>query len=631
MILVFKPACFVFYWSRMLCFFGLILPVAFAEASKLSAPSLKDMVAQKLLIDLRYYCENTAEQIGLNNSKRAPINGNPQPVCQNAVTILPKRLADLLSETKVGGVILFTENLTKPEQILQLTHSLQQAALKGQDTPLYIAIDQEGGRVSRLPNDVFFGFSGNMAIGATHAEHGSKYAVDVANNMAKSLYALGFNVNFAPSLDVNSNPHNPIINVRSFSQDPSVVAQLGTAQIKAFQAQNIAAAAKHFPGHGDTYVDSHVGLPRVNHSKAQINAIDIYPFRQAIEHADVDMIMTAHIQYPALDDTLFRSKTGINTELPATLSKKVLTGLLRNELHYPGLIVTDALDMVAISQFLTPAQATLKAFSAGADIALMPFRISSEQEAQGFIDFLDDITALISTNDVLKKKVLASYERIVSHKQKRNMLLQAQAPLAVKREQLAQVTKTNDSQRLAITLAKAAITELKPVSAKLNPSQSIYAIMPDKRRCEALTAYLKKARFSRVECLSQLSQPINTQTAADVILIADVLPALSFFESKAFEGITPNQRKDVQLQQVQIHTLLANSPQQTKILLKLRSPYLDTKDTSTFDGIYASYDYQVAGEGTSLFSPAFAAFVAVITGQITAPGIAPVDVVLPGS
>ncbi|MFC4700767.1 glycoside hydrolase family 3 protein [Glaciecola siphonariae] len=606
-------------------FFALLITLLLCAASQANSNtvSLKTMVAQKLLIDLRYYCP--APDKTHSSAPTTPIS-KPK-LCQQALTSLKPSLKHMLSTTQVGGVILFADNLQTPEQILRLTHDLQSATAG--KTPLYIAIDQEGGRVTRLPNDAFFGFAGNMAIGATFAEHGIHYASKTAELMAQSLYALGFNLNFAPSLDVNSNPANPIINVRSFSERPDWVASLGAAQIKAFGQHNIAVAAKHFPGHGDTYVDSHVGLPRVERDLAQIERIDLVPFKYVIDNTDVDMIMTAHIQYPLVDQTQFSSLNGHSTELPATLSRTILTGLLRKKLGYKGLIVTDALDMAAISQFLSPVDAAYKAFKAGADIALMPFKISSAHEAEDFENFLSELSLMVASNPALKKEVEASYLRILRHKEKRKMNEHARLSLAEKQTRLnawqAELAKDLQSP-LASALSLDAMTQIKALPSVIKTNQSIYAVMPDKRRCQAIAHYLKVAGWQKYRCVSELSEEIDLSTDADLIIIGDIQPRLSFFESRQFEGITPNQRKSVPMQQEAIQRLVANSGQAQTILLKMRSPYVSASELALYSGIYASYDYQVAGEDDSLFAPVFDSFIKVLSGKAPAKGQAPVTV-----
>ncbi|MDX1391883.1 MAG: glycoside hydrolase family 3 N-terminal domain-containing protein, partial [Rheinheimera sp.] len=248
-----------------------------------AAASVSQMLGQKLMLDLRYYCE------------QAPVNGQ----CRTPMTRLPPALANLIRQYNIGGVILFAENLADVAQIVQLNRDLQAAAAASAlKLPLFISIDQEGGRVARLPRNLATSFAGNMAIGATYAAHGTAYASAVGRILADELLALGFNVNFAPTVDVNVNPDNPVINVRAFAEQAPVVAQLGGAMTSAMQQRGMIAALKHFPGHGDTAVDSHLGLPRVDHSAAQIRNVDLLPFARIIKQHNPGMIMTAHIQYP---------------------------------------------------------------------------------------------------------------------------------------------------------------------------------------------------------------------------------------------------------------------------------------------------------------------------------------------
>eukprot|EP00487_Bulimina_marginata_P008443 TRINITY_DN3098_c0_g1_i1.p1 TRINITY_DN3098_c0_g1~~TRINITY_DN3098_c0_g1_i1.p1 ORF type:complete len:234 (+),score=76.94 TRINITY_DN3098_c0_g1_i1:98-703(+) len=195
------------------------------------------------------------------------------------------------------------------------------------------------------------GFAGNMAIGASYQQHGTHFATQVNSVIAKELKVLGINNNYAPVVDVNTNVDNPVINTRSFGESASQVSALGASAVTAIQAQGVMATLKHFPGHGDTHVDSHLGLPRVDHDRATIDKVDLAPFVWAIEHANPAMIMTAHIQYPALDNSLFVSKSGEKLMRPATMSRKILTTLLREKMGFEGIIATDALDMAGVTHF----------------------------------------------------------------------------------------------------------------------------------------------------------------------------------------------------------------------------------------------------------------------------------------
>ncbi|MDO4791712.1 MAG: glycoside hydrolase family 3 N-terminal domain-containing protein [Buchananella hordeovulneris] len=242
--------------------------------------------------------------------------------------------AQAVTKYHLGGVLYFnwSGNVGRPtnlEQVATLSNGLQEAAkANGAKVPLAITIDQEGGIVARITSPATE-FPGNMALGATRNK---ELAREQGVILGKEQRALGINVDFAPTIDVNTNWQNPVIGVRSISSDEKLVGQLGVEQILGMQSQGVSATAKHFPGHGDTVTDSHLGLPVVTYDRATLDR-HLAPFQQAID-AGVDMIMTAHIVVNALDP-----------EMPGTLSKKVLTDLLRTEMGFDGVITTDALDM----------------------------------------------------------------------------------------------------------------------------------------------------------------------------------------------------------------------------------------------------------------------------------------------
>lgn len=266
--------------------------------------------------------------------------------------------AALIREYNVGGIMFFAENVVTPAQVQRFTADLQQLArTSGAGWPLFISIDQEGGRVVRIKEGVT-PLPSAMALGAAGSE---QLAEKVGRIVGEELAALGINMNAAPVLDVNNNPHNPVIGTRSFGEDPHAVAKLGTAFMRGLQAAGLLAIGKHFPGHGDTDVDSHLALPTIAHARERLNEVELVPFRAAID-AGIDAVMSAHITFPTVDPT---------PGLPSTLSPRVLTGLLRGELGFGGLIVTDALEMSGItSQFSIP-DAAVKAVLAGADIVLV--------------------------------------------------------------------------------------------------------------------------------------------------------------------------------------------------------------------------------------------------------------------
>ncbi|RAV06604.1 beta-N-acetylhexosaminidase [Paenibacillus sp. YN15] len=272
----------------------------------------------------------------------------------------------LIRDYRVGGIIYFRRNIGSAAEVAGLSRRLREANHAAGGAPLWIAVDQEGGMVARIDRDVS-PVPGNMALGAAG---GADLAYEAARISGVELRQLGISLNFAPCVDVNNNPANPVVGVRSFGEDPELVAVLGAAAIRGYQETGVSACAKHFPGHGDTAADSHHELPLVPHSRERLEQVELPPFRQAIL-AGVDAIMTAHVQFPACDPS----------GVPATLSPSILGGLLRRELGYEGVIVTDCLEMNAISQTVGVGRGAVLAVAAGADMVLVSHREDRQIEA----------------------------------------------------------------------------------------------------------------------------------------------------------------------------------------------------------------------------------------------------------
>jgi beta-N-acetylhexosaminidase len=264
--------------------------------------------------------------------------------------------SDLIRRYHVGGIILFSRNVRNAAHAREVCERLQQLRREVSDAPLFIAIDQEGGAVARITEGVTV-FPGNMALGATGSEH---LALQAGGVMATELSTLGINVNFAPVLDITSNPGNPGVGARSFGSDAALVARLGSAMIMGLQEKGINATAKHFPGLGEAQVDSHHELPLVNASREQLKDRELLPFRAAID-VEVAFIMTAHCSYASLDSSL----------VPATLSRPIITGLLRERMRFGGIIITDCLEMAAVEKSCSPAQSAVMAVEAGANMILI--------------------------------------------------------------------------------------------------------------------------------------------------------------------------------------------------------------------------------------------------------------------
>jgi beta-N-acetylhexosaminidase len=330
-----------------------------------------------------------------------------------------QEVANIIDKFDLGGVILFAPNVQTTEQTAKLTHDLQQVAINDEDgnLPLLITVDQEGGIVTRLGTGT--NLPGNMALGATRNEKSSYGAGYV---IGRELDSLGINVNFSPSLDVNNNPANPVIGLRSFSSNPDLVAKLGVQMIKGIQSQGVATAAKHFAGHGDTATDSHYGLPVVDKSIEELRKVELKPFQAAIDNG-VDMVMTAHIQFPQVEkDTYTSKKDGQQILIPATLSDDVLTGLLREEMKFDGVIITDALNMAAIADNFGEIETVKMAFKAGVDIALMPTILRSTADIPKLDAIVEGVKEAVNSGEISLDKINESATRVVKLKIDRGVM-----------------------------------------------------------------------------------------------------------------------------------------------------------------------------------------------------------------
>ncbi len=266
---------------------------------------------------------------------------------------LPSDLRSLAREFQLGGVILFARNIETPEQVAALAHDAQSLAID--DVPLWVSVDQEGGRVARLkapftewPPMITLGRSGDDQLAARFARA-----------LAAELRAVGISLDYAPVLDIHTNPANPIIGDRALGEQADVVARLGATIVRELQAGGVAACGKHFPGHGDTSVDSHLDLPLVEHSPDRIRRVECVPFRAAID-AGVAFMMTAHLLVPAFDE-----------RRPATLAPTLVRDLLRVELGFNGVILSDDLEMKAIAGRYDVEDAAVQAIAAGCDGVLV--------------------------------------------------------------------------------------------------------------------------------------------------------------------------------------------------------------------------------------------------------------------
>ena len=341
-------------------------------------------------------------------------------------------LAEALRRHQYGGIILFSGNVIGNGQTAKLIADLQanNAQIEGVSTsiPYFMPVDEEGGIVVRLGTGTRM--TGNTAIGAT-GDRAKDNALATGIVLGEEMAALGFNVDFAPDVDVNNNPANPVIGTRSFSDDPQLVAELGEAFARGLAQNHIIATYKHFPGHGDTSVDSHIGTPSVDKTYEELRETELVPFESAIKNG-ADMIMTAHITYPAIDVEQTYGDGVTKGFYPATMSRKMITEILRGDMGYDGVVVTDAMEMGAIDAAgLVPGeQGSLeyhvnvaeKVINAGVDILLIPMDLNSAARADFYDQYVAALAEMTADGRISETRIDESVRRILRLKLKYGIL-----------------------------------------------------------------------------------------------------------------------------------------------------------------------------------------------------------------
>jgi len=581
-----------------------------------TAVSVKHMVGQKIMLDLRYFCSD----------------GTSSSSCRKGMTVLPSAIKTMLVKHHIGGVILFSENIESTAQVSALTAALQNTMTDAELPSMFIAVDQEGGRVARFPAHMVTPFLGNMAIGATFDKTKSQFSTQVGEHLGTALRQLGVNVNFAPSVDVNSEPRNPVINVRSFSSSANTVAQLGASFVSSMQRQGVLSALKHFPGHGDTQVDSHTGLPLVTHDIETTMSQDVLPFAHIIQSdTPPAMIMSAHIQYPSLDSNKMVTTQGKAVFAPATLSKPILTGLLRNTLKYQGLIVTDALDMAGIANYFSQQEAVVKAFDAGADIALMPYTIRTPEDIAQFDGFMTSLVDAVSSN-IESAALKASYQRIMAAKQRLTQLNPAQVETITANDQvLMRQTHIAQGREIETALAQASITSLYGAHDLAADAKQWLVLMPDSLRCNAMqTAMATVDPSVNVTCVSYSTRTpqhsLVSNVSADAVLIGDISPRHSAYEmgNENFNG-EPRSSSAAQYAWLTQQAQYFQNKKVPMVYASLRMPYQNDGLSALADVGLATYSYRAdtMPDGTT-YGAAFNSLAEVLLGKHTPQGKLPV-------
>jgi len=502
--------------------------------------------------------------------------------------------AEVVQKYHLGGVIYFawTDSVQNPDQIVGLSNGLQKAALTQPGKvriPLQIATDQEQGVVTRIGPPATQ-FPGSMALGAGRSAADARTAAAITG---RELLAMGVNTDFAPDCDVNVNPLNPVIGTRSFSSRPELAAQLAAAQVAGYQRDGrVASCAKHFPGHGDTATDSHVAFPVITHSREQWESIDAPPFKAAINE-QIDMIMTAHLSFPALDDS----------GNPATLSKPIMTGVLRGELGYKGVIITDSLAMQGVRDLYGDAEVAVRALLAGVDQLLMTPAMDD-----AFAAVLDAVRRGRITEDELDAKV----HRVLSLKYRRGIVARPYAdPAAV-----SAVVGTPDHLAAADSVTDRTTTLVKNDAKALpiTPSGKKVLVTGYGVGTTATLAAALTAKGATVQTLQTGTSPTDAQVASAVAAAADK-DVVVVTTMKAWDTNVTDTRGG---QQKLVKQLLGTG--KTVVVVAVRDPY-DIAYFTAAPTYVATYSYSPV---------AIEAAARVIVGDVSPTATLPVDIPVAG-
>lgn len=491
-------------------------------------------------------------------------------------TTLTPELAQEIQDLHLGGIIFFERNVDSPHAVAEMTNAMQRVARDNQLPGLFISIDQEGGIVTRLREAKgFTEFPSAMAIGATGDPNNARR---VAQHIANELLAVGINMDLAPDLDVNNNPTNPVISTRSFGSDPARVAEFGVAYLEGLESAGIAAIGKHFPGHGDTGTDSHISLPTVPHNRARLEAVEFVPFKAAIK-ANITGIMSAHVTFPTIDPT---------PSLAATLSKPVLTDLLRHEMKFEGLILTDSLEMgaLATSGYLPPIAAAT-ALKSGADIVLVNH--GTELHRQMHATIVDWVKRGLIPQSRLDDAV----RRMLLAKARFNLL----TPPQVDANAASQHTGTNTTLAFSRDIATHAVTLVRD-HAKLLPLKS------DAKLLVVETA----ANIGLGNRLGATTMQINTQPKQ-----AEIDSVLKIAEGRTVIVVTTDVAKNP-TQANLVNALVKEKI--TTLVVAVRSPY-DILSFPSVPTYLASYGFN---------PPLMEAVTTILIGKNLAQGKLPVEI-----
>ena len=495
-------------------------------------------------------------------------------------------LPEILRRYAPGGLILYSSrgNVDSPEATAALiTHAQEEARRLGM-LPLFFTIDQEGGLIDRIRQGITV-FPGNMALGAAGDVELAKEQAEI---MARELRALGITWNFAPVVDVNSNPANPVINIRSFGEDPQEVADLGVAMVQPYRDEGVLCTAKHYPGHGDTHVDSHVGLPLVDRPLQVLEAVDLLPF-DAFARAGGPAIMTAHVLVPALAPE--------RPELPATLSREVLQGLRQR--GFSGLMVTDSMGMGAIRQEWGTSEAALLTVEAGADVLL--YGADPDSGLPVFQEVFAALLEAVQEGRISQERINQSVRRILAAKLDVRLMEDS-----LPRSRWREILERPEHLEIARQIARRSVTLVRHEGGilPLSGDVSVPLVIPESRRSAAAPLLEAVSQFTPLYAASpEELPPLGLSREEQSLLEEAPFIALASWGAKAFP---------------QIGALMEAFPEKPFLYLALRSPYdlLEIPRAEAYLCTYGDRPISLKALGS------------ILTGEILPQGKLPVE--LPG-
>jgi beta-N-acetylhexosaminidase len=577
---------------------ALLLPTASAAgadhvnrsiASKIRGMTLKDKVGQLFVANVYGESADTT---------------SPADVAANQALYGPeiRNADDLVDRYRLGGVIYFrwTNNVNEPRQIAHLSNGIQKAALRQPaHIPMLISTDQEQGIVSRVWAPATE-FPGNMALGATRRPADAFAAGSVT---AKELAALGINQNFAPVADVNVNPLNPVIGVRSFGENPDLVSGMSAAAVAGTQRSGVSATLKHFPGHGDTVTDSHTGVPWIFHTREQWEQVDAPPFRAGIA-AGADMVMTAHVVMPLLQsDCNVQTQQGCD---PATLDPEILTGLLRKKLRYDGVVITDALNMAGVREKYGDDRIPVLALKAGD----MPMMVDTTTDTVSLEVAYTAVLDAVRAGEISEQRIDRSVRRVLELKARRGLF---RHPF---------VSEQNAAKKLGTPGHLAAAGRVGDHSVTLVKNDAgLLPMTPGSRQKVLVTGYRSVSNTLNAQPAAHLAAALSardvttelfeTGTAPDAATIASAVSRAS--SSDVIVVATANASGSAEQRDL-VTALLATGKR--VVLVATRNPY-DIAPLTQVPTYMASYSWT---------APAMRAVARVLLGEVNPVGRVPVRI-----